>query len=91
MSFSAERGARERVKTWREAAEVLDLGMAAVLKVPEVKKSLEKGREIVLAWPMSIHVVVFAVSIYDHMAQAIAVKALHCSVVSVFRGRSILS
>lgn len=36
-TFSAERGARERVKNWREAAEVLDLGMAAVLKVPEVR------------------------------------------------------
>ncbi|CAM9947475.1 unnamed protein product, partial [Laminaria digitata] len=35
MSFSAERGGRERVNGWREAAEVMDLGMAAVLKVPE--------------------------------------------------------
>lgn len=36
LSFSAERGAQERVGSWREAAEVLDLGMASVLKVSEV-------------------------------------------------------
>lgn len=36
LSFSALRGERERVSSWGEAAEVMDLGMAAVLKVPEV-------------------------------------------------------
>ena len=51
MSFSAERGGRERVRSWREAAEVMDLGMAAVLKVPEVRVGggregrRERGRE----------------------------------------------
>lgn len=36
VSFAAERGARESVSSWREAAEVMDVGMAAVLKVPKV-------------------------------------------------------
>lgn len=35
-SFSAERGQRERVTSWREAADVLDLSMASILRVPEV-------------------------------------------------------
>ena len=35
-SFSAERGAKERVRSWREAAAVMDLGMASVLRVSEV-------------------------------------------------------
>lgn len=36
MSFSAERGSRERVTSWKEAARVMDLGMASVLRVSEV-------------------------------------------------------
>ncbi len=36
LSFGAARGARERVASWREAAGVLDLGMASVLRVSEV-------------------------------------------------------
>lgn len=47
-TFSAERGARERVKSWRDAAEVLDLGMAAVLKVPEVHAGDASGVQMCL-------------------------------------------
>lgn len=36
VSFSAERGQRERVMSWREAAKVLDVSMASILRVPEV-------------------------------------------------------
>lgn len=36
LSFSAERGAREMVTNWREAAGVMNLGMASVLRVSEV-------------------------------------------------------
>lgn len=36
VSFSAERGSKERVRSWREAAAVMDLGMASVLRVSEV-------------------------------------------------------
>eukprot|EP00903_Cladosiphon_okamuranus_P006600 g6447.t1 len=35
ISFSAERGAKERVRSWSEAAAVMDLGMASVLRVSE--------------------------------------------------------
>ena len=37
LSFSADRGSRERVASWRDAAEVLDLSMASILRVSEVR------------------------------------------------------
>lgn len=43
-SFSAERGAKERVRSWREAAAVMDLGMASVLRVSEVVEAMHACR-----------------------------------------------
>ncbi|CAM9888920.1 unnamed protein product [Ectocarpus sp. 6 AP-2014] len=45
MSFSAERGSRERVTSWKEATRVMDLGMASVLRVSEDKIRTEKFRQ----------------------------------------------
>eukprot|EP00752_Nemacystus_decipiens_P004033 g3692.t1 len=44
ISFSAERGAKERVASWREAAAVMDAGMSSVLRVSEEVVRSEKFR-----------------------------------------------